>query len=91
MKLKNYMEDVVFHVMPKILEDMDGICKCQKCVYDIAALALNRLKPHYVVTHKGEVYSKVLEMYTQFEVDVTTAILEAVKQVSENPRHEDLD
>lgn len=88
MKLKNYMEDVVFHILPGILKNMDGMCKCEKCVLDITALALNKLKPHYVVTEKGEVFSKVRELYTQFEVDVTTAILEAIEQVSKNPRHD---
>ncbi|MBA1336995.1 MAG: hypothetical protein HPY66_3431 [Firmicutes bacterium] len=87
MKLKNYMEDVVFHLLLDILKDMDDVCKCEKCVHDIAALSLNRLKPQYVVTEKGEAYSKVLEMYTQFQVDVTTVILESIEQVSRNPRH----
>ncbi len=88
MKLKNYMEDVVLHVLPDILKNYDGICKCEKCVFDIAALALNTLKPHYVVTEKGEVYSKARELYNQFEVDVTAAILEAAKLVAEHPRHD---
>lgn len=88
MKLKNYMEDVVFHLLIDIVKDMDDICKCERCIYDIAALTLNKLRPRYVVSEKGEIYSKVLEMYTQFEVDVTTAILESIKQVSQNPRHE---
>jgi len=86
LKLKNHMEDFVFHILPSILESVDGICKCEKCKYDIAALALNKLKPHYVVTEKGEIYSKVQELYVQNAADVTTAILEAIKIVSENPR-----
>lgn len=87
MKLKNYMEDVVFHLMIDIVKDMEDVCKCEKCMCDIAALSLNRLKPQYVVTEKGQAYSKVLEMYTQFQVDVTTAIMESIQHVSQNPRH----
>jgi competence protein ComFB len=87
MKIKNYMEDVVVHYLFNIIKDKDDICKCDKCLNDIAAIALNNLTPHYVVSEKGELYSKVLNMSIQFEADVTTAILEAIDKVSKNPRH----
>ena len=87
MKIKNYMEDVVIHLLYNITKERKDICKCEKCLSDIAAIALNRLTPHYVVSEKGEVYSKVLSMSIQFEADVTTAILEAIDIVSKNPRH----
>ncbi|RKL64239.1 competence protein ComFB [Thermoanaerobacteraceae bacterium SP2] len=87
MKLKNYMEDVVFYFLPTVLKDIDGICKCEDCVNDIAALTLNKLKPHYVSSEKGEIYSRLEEMYTQFRVDVIAAIMESIQQVSKNPRH----
>lgn len=87
MKIKNYMEDVVIHLLYNLVKDRENVCKCEKCLSDIAAIALNRLPPHYVVSEKGEVYSKVLNMSIQFEADVTTAILEAIEKVSKNPRH----
>lgn len=87
MKLKNYMEDVVYYYLPVVLKDVDGVCKCEECVNDIAALTLNKLKPHYVNSEKGELYTRLEEMYTQFRVDVITAIMESVQQVAKNPRH----
>lgn len=87
MKIKNYMEDVVIHLLYNLVKDRENVCKCEKCLSDIAAIALNKLPPHYVVSEKGEVYSKVLNMSIQFEADVTTAILEAIERVSKNPRH----
>ena len=87
MKIKNYMEDVVIHLLYNLVKDRENVCKCEKCLSDIAAIALNRLPPHYVVSEKGEVYSKVLNMSIQFEADVTTAILEAIERVSKSPRH----
>ncbi len=87
MKIKNYMEDVVIHLLYNIVRERDDICKCEKCLRDIAALALNSLKPHYVVSEKGEVYSRVLNMSIQFEADATAAITEAINKVSQNPRH----
>lgn len=88
MFLKNYMELAVDHVMPNLLKAFDDICTCEKCLLDIKAIALNKLKPHYVVTRKGELYSKVDEMDGQFEADIMKSLIDAIQIVSRNPRHE---
>ncbi|MGE4282250.1 MAG: late competence development ComFB family protein [Clostridia bacterium] len=90
MYLKNYMEEVVFNMMESILKDVN-CCTCEKCVMDIAALALNDLPPRYVVNPKGEVYTKTRALQQQFEVDATTAIIKAVEIVKKNPRHGEID
>ncbi|MFO7295729.1 MAG: late competence development ComFB family protein [Clostridia bacterium] len=89
MRPKNYMEDVVFHHLDGILKHTD-CCKCQRCRMDIAAYALNQLPSKYVVTRKGEVYSKLLELQQQFETDVIIAIIKAVEVVKKNPRHDEM-
>ena len=86
-QLKNYMEEVVFNLIYEVLDDIN-MCKCEKCVYDIAALALNDLPPKYIVTEKGELYSKVNTLKQQFEVDVIAAITKAAVIVKRKPRHE---
>ncbi len=88
MHLKNYMEDAVDHCLPNLLNAFPAICKCDKCTLDIKAMALNNLKPHYVVTWKGEIYTKIDETYIQFEADVLKALIDAITIVSKNPRHE---
>lgn len=86
MELKNYMEEIVFNYMDEVLKDID-MCKCDVCRLDIAAKALNELPPQYVVTERGEVYSKIKNLRLQFEVDVVTAIARAAELVKNNPRH----
>ncbi len=51
-QIKNYMEDVVFGQMKEVLADIN-MCTCEKCLLDVAAIALNDLPPKYVVTEKG--------------------------------------
>lgn len=87
MKVKNYMEEVVDHVLARMLKDMPEICVCERCVSDIKALALNAVKPKYVATPTGEVYTKVNELSMQFEVDAIKAIAEAIEKVKASPRH----
>jgi len=86
MRFKNYMEEVVLHMIPSILSQID-CCRCERCVADVAAIVLNNVPPKYVVTEEGEVYMKVNELRNQFEVDVTTAIINAANIVKNNPKH----
>jgi len=85
-QLKNYMEEFVFSQIKEVLADID-MCKCEKCIMDVAAIALNELPPKYVVTEKGELYSKAYLFKQQFGVDAIAAITRAAIIVSKNPRH----
>lgn len=85
--LKNYMEDVVDHILPSILKAFSNICTCDRCLQDIKAITLNNLKPRYIVTEKGAIYTRLKEMEVQFETDVMKAIIDAIAIVSKSPRH----
>lgn len=86
-QVKNYMEEIVFSLMKEILEDIN-MCTCDKCVNDIAAIALNDLPPKYIVSEKGELYSKIDALRQQFEVDVISAVTKAAVLVKRKPRHQ---
>lgn len=61
--------------------------KCDKCIDDIKAIALNNLEPIYVVSEKGNMYAKSNELNVQFRTDVIKELTEAIEIVSQNPRH----
>jgi competence protein ComFB len=86
-QIKNYMEEIVFNQLKEILTDIN-VCTCEKCILDIAAIALNDLPPKYLVSEKGELYSKIDSLRQQFEVDVISAITKAAVMVKRKPRHE---
>lgn len=85
-QIKNYMEEIVFGQMKEVLLDIN-VCTCDKCMLDIAAIALNDLPPKYIVTEKGELYSKINSLSQQFEVDIVSAITKAAVLVKRKPRH----
>ena len=62
-------------------DDRYAVCRCEKCISDITALALNRLPPHYYVDagRGGEIGSPL--------VMVESAVHEAMETVGKNPRH----
>lgn len=88
MQVKNYMEDLVFERLNEVLEKYKNICTCEKCRYDIAALALNFLPPRYFVTSQGETYARTKSLEQQFNIDILTAISHAVKIVTSHPHHD---
>lgn len=85
--LKNCMEDVVSDLLPDLLIKYQGICTCDKCIQDIKAIALNNLKPLYVVTEEGRLFTKVSQLETQFRIDVVNQLVRAIDIVSSNMRH----
>ncbi len=89
MKVKNYMEDIVDLLLPRILmeERYKNQCTCEQCISDIKAITLNNLPPKYVATEKGEVLSKANVFNVQSEVDVSKILIQAIEKVNKFPRH----
>jgi len=85
--LKNFMEELVFDAVKDLSKEL-SVCTCEKCMLDVAAIALNDLPPKYVVTEKGKLYSKIETLKQQFEVDIITAVTKAIEKVNKNPQHE---
>ncbi|MDE5742097.1 MAG: late competence development ComFB family protein, partial [Oscillospiraceae bacterium] len=54
----NVMEEVVRERLDVFLKDVD-CCKCDTCIGDMMAMALNTLKPKYVNSKKGALFTKL--------------------------------
>ena len=87
LELNNYMEACVLDLLEPVLTNLSA-CTCENCLHDILAIALNSLPAKYVVTKKGEMYTKLNNLQHQFDVDIVSAIAKASVIVSRNPRHD---
>lgn len=85
--IKNYMELCVNDMLDSVLTGINA-CRCERCRMDTLAIALNSLPPKYVVTKKGELYTKLSSLQNQFDVDIIAAITKASVIVGRNPRHD---
>ena len=85
---RNIMEELVEKAIDECFETMPDIFKCDQCRNNIAALALNQLKPIYVSTPEGEVYSRLGELDWQNRCNLTFAVHSAIKKVASSPRHQ---
>jgi len=91
LELKNYMETLVWQYLDEVVGSHKELCQCDRCRYDIVALALNFLPPRYIVTDKGETWAKVKVLEQQFYVDVLTALSHAITIVKSRPHHSRVD
>ncbi|QDR80328.1 late competence development ComFB family protein [Sporomusa termitida] len=89
MQIRNFMEDLVWQRLDEVLTRHPKACGCEKCRYDIAALALNFLPPRYVVTDQGETYTRIKGLEQQFNVDIITALSHAIQIVCQQPHHDE--
>jgi competence protein ComFB len=80
------MEDAVSYSLVPVMKAA-GCCMCDTCRIDVTAIALNHLKPCYVVTKKGEIYAKTGELASQFSADIIAAITKGANLVQAKPRH----
>ena len=72
--------------MMKYME-MFGVCQCKRCKDDVTALALNNLRPRYIVIAASGL-SPLLDMYgNRYNGEITVQLLHACQRVLEFPRH----
>jgi len=86
-ELKNCMESFVWQALDEVIAGYPDVCACERCRYDIAALALNFLQPRYVVTGRGETMGRIKALEQQSKVDVVCAITNAIIIVKATPHH----
>jgi len=83
------MEDLVISYLDEILSGKKNICKCNYCKTDMAAYALNRVKPMYVVSSRGVIHTENKKRKRmQEEIDVYSLVAEAINIVANVKRHD---
>ena len=84
--MRNVVEDVVARQYSEMVVSVLNACRCEVCREDVLVFALNRLRPHYVSTVKGEVLSQLEMTADQGRADISVAILDGIRHVKAAPR-----
>lgn len=82
------MEELVLQQIDAVMSANHDVCGCAQCRHDIAAMALTILPARYVVTPKGETYTRIKALEQQFTVNIITALTESIEIVKKYPHHE---
>jgi competence protein ComFB len=87
--LKNEAEQLVLQELEKQLETRQGeICRCNECIVDMAAIALNSVKPRYRFSLLGTLYAAQAMNEQSYAGSVQKAVTMAIDKVSSNPAHD---
>ena len=87
--LVNESEKLVINEMERqlALKENQNSCRCEECVLDIAAFALNTLMPLYRVSLMGSLYAGNANR-SPYSEDVVAAVSAAILKIKTNPSHE---
>ncbi|MDA8427193.1 MAG: late competence development ComFB family protein [Treponema sp.] len=87
--LVNEAERMVIDELERRLTELNdpAICVCEDCVLDMAAFALNTLKPVYRVSLLGTMYAHAMDN-GQYAGEVEKAVNAGIAKVHANPSHD---
>jgi competence protein ComFB len=87
--LKNEAENLVVKELGRQLDEYtETVCLCNECIVDMAAIALNNVKPLYRVSLLGTLYTASAMDEKAYADKVVKAVSAAIEKVSKNPGHE---
>ena len=85
--LVNEAERLVLAELEAQIGKTQGLCTCQDCVLDMAAYALNKVRPAYRVSLMGSMYANAPRQAEQAR-EIVKAVKEAIAKVKANPSHD---
>jgi len=87
----NYAELYVKQFLDDILKtdpNYSNVCKCEHCMDDILAKALNNIKPFYITSKTGEVFAEYNSLEIQNKAEVIKEVINAIEFVSKHKKHD---
>ena len=87
--LKNEAEHLILQELgQQLAEQGEEVCRCNECVVDMAAMALNSVKPLYRVSLLGTLHAAQAMDDPVFADSVHQAVSNAIERISSNPSHD---
>ncbi|GHU81116.1 hypothetical protein FACS189468_2950 [Spirochaetia bacterium] len=87
--LVNEAEKLVIDELGAQLGAYEGkLCRCNDCVVDMAAVALNTVKPLYRVSLLGAQYASQAKNEAAYAGTLRETVSKAIEKVRKNPSHD---
>jgi len=87
--LKNEAEELVLNELEKQIEGYGPeLCRCNECIVDMAAIALNSIKPLYRFSLLGTQYAAQAMNEQSYAESIKEAVTQAITKVRFNPAHD---
>ena len=87
--LENEAENLVLNELElQLVPEKGEMCLCNECVVDIAAMALNNVKPLYRFSILGTLYAAAAMTEQSYADSVKQSVTQAIQKVKQNPAHD---
>ncbi|HEX2778778.1 MAG TPA: late competence development ComFB family protein [Gemmatimonadaceae bacterium] len=87
--MKNIAEEAIAEAYEKMRSQVAGFCGCAKCRDDAISHALNHIRPRYSTGQPpGSVISRLELTSESGQAQLIAVVLEAIKTVAAQPRHQ---
>ncbi len=85
--LVNDAESMVIDALEASIARTPGICTCRDCVLDMAACALNSVRPSYRVSLLGSMSGRS-HYGGEYDSQIRKAVADAIERVQKNRSHD---
>lgn len=86
--LQNETERIVLQYLEEAINADESVCRCEDCVLDMAAYALNHAPVSYRISLLGKLYAKAREVDQDYTKKIKKAVNNAVTKIKANPAHD---
>jgi len=81
----NFNEIIAVKTMREMLESDNSFCRCDVCIEDTYALAMNGLPPRYIQVTSVEKYTQSKDFIN--DVTIRDSVIQAMEKVRAEPNH----
>ena len=86
--LQNRGLEMVLRRAGSFLDEHGEFCRCEQCVFDLLAFALNHVTPLYATSLLGPL-SGNSRLQQKLEIEIEMALEEGAKRITRHPSHVD--
>lgn len=86
--MRNRVETLLGELYEELRRTNPEGCGCERCRADVLTFALNQARPRYAGTATGQALISVDLQRDQTRAELAVIVLEAMRRVAANPRHD---
>jgi competence protein ComFB len=87
--MKNRVETIITELYDELRRAHPQFCECERCREDVLTYTLNQARPRYSGTATGQALISVDLQSDQTRAELSVIVLDAMRRVAANPRHDD--
>jgi competence protein ComFB len=85
-RIRNQTAEMIQEAVERLLGERTGLCRCEECVLDLVAYALNRATPRYATSLLGPLAPDPA-LVRRIHMEIDLALEAGIRKLKEHPHH----